>query len=428
MFARHCATGRRGTPAAALLCLLALPAPALQPPSPASPGAAAPAGTTITRANWLVPPFNRWSLQHVPELLPTVAVPRGVGPVSPLPPSGRPLGELRFEPAPGQTATLAQWLAESYTDGFIVLHEGRVVHETYLNGFGPAVPHLTFSISKSIVGILAGVLADEGALALAHAVERYVPELGTSGFAGYTVRDLLDMRAAIDWREDYGDPRGPWRRWKDAIGWTLSADGATEAAVVGNYRFLPTLQRDPAGGSAFRYVSPTAEAAGWALERAGGQPLARLLAERLWAPLGAEQDAYFTTDPSSAVSAAGGFGATLRDLARVGQLVLDEGEIDGRRLVSRSWIRDISRHGSNAAWRNGQYRGYWNPDGAYRSFWYVTGDAHGSIEAIGIHGQRLHVDPARRLVVVRLASHPQASSRADYEACSRAIAAIALTR
>jgi CubicO group peptidase (beta-lactamase class C family) len=106
-------------------------------------------------------------------------------------------------------------------------------------------------------------------------------------------------------------------------------------------------------------------------------------------------------------------------------MVLDEGAFNGRRIVSRAWIRDIRYNGSNEAWRLGQYRGRWNPEGAYRGLWYVSGDADGSFEAIGIHGQRLHINPARKLVVVRLASHPDAVSREDYDLCSRAIAALA---
>jgi hypothetical protein len=143
-------------------------------------------------------------------------------------------------------------------------------------------------------------------------------------------------------------------------------------------------------------------------------------------PLGAEHDAFITTDRSFASAAAGGFGATLRDLARFGQMVLNEGRFNDRQIVSRQWITDIQANGSNPAWRTGQYRGYWNPEGSYRSLWYVAGDPDGSFEAIGIHGQRLHINPAQKLVVVRLSSGPDPVSRSDYDLSSRAIAAIGL--
>lgn len=386
-------------------------------------GRPVPADQRVTLANWMSAPFNRWSLQNLPQILPTAVVYRGSGPVAEIPERRRDLASLGFEPAPGEMLTIAQWLAASYTDGFIVMQDGAIVFEAYLNGMRPETQHVSYSVSKSVVGILAGILVDTGDLDLARNVEQYVPELKGSGFAGYTVRDLLDMQTAIAWSEDYGNPDSSWRRWKDSIGWTPAA-GKPADVPEGDYAFLPTLRRDPAWPGGFKYVSPNAEVLGWVLERAGGMPLPELMSRKLWVPLGAQGDAYFTTDASFAASAAGGFGATLRDLARLGQLVLNEGRFNGRQIVSRDWIADIRFNGSKEAWRTGQYRGFWNPNGAYRSFWYVAGDADGSFEAIGIYGQRLYINPAQKLVVVRLSSCPDPVSRKDYDLGSRAIAAI----
>jgi len=386
-------------------------------------GRPVPRDNRVTLTNWMTAPFNRWSLQHVAEILPTVTVYRGDGPVVELPSSKHDIGMLRFESATGKNLSISQWLAMSYTDGFIVLQNGQVVYEVYLNNMRPRTAHLSYSISKSVIGILAGILVDAGDLDPARNVEDYVPELQHSGFAGYTVRELLDMLAAIDWNEDYVNANSQWRQWKEAIGW-MPVAGDSSYVPEGNYHFLPTLERDPDWPGGFRYVSPSAEVLGWVLERAGRMPLAELLSQKLWVPLGAQHNAFIATDRSFAPAAAGGFGATLRDLARFGQMVLNEGTFNGQRIVSKEWIADIRFHGDNAAWRTGQYRGYWNPDGAYRSFWYVAGDADGSFDAIGIHGQRLHINPAQDLVVVRLSSAPEAVSREDYELSSRVIVAI----
>lgn len=424
---------KRCWPTGILLALLGLPAgtpgAVEYPPAPTAAqlgimqGRPVADGKRVTLANWMSPPFNRWSLQNVPQLLPTATVYRGDGPPAELPVRARNLAGLRFEAAPGSTLSITEWLAASYTDGFIVVQDGRIVYEAYLNGMQPQTHHLAYSLSKSVIGILAGVLADTGHLDVARKVEDYVPELQASGFAGYSVRELLDMETAIRWKEDYEDPNGNWRRWKDAIGWTPPA-APPEPVAEGNYDFLQTLQRDPDWPGGFKYVSPNAEVLGWVLERAGGLPLAELISRRIWIPLGAQHDAFITTDRSFAPAAAGGFGATLRDLARFGQLVLDNGRVAGRQVVSEKWLADMRFNGSNQAWRNGQYRGHWNPAGSYRSLWYVTGDADGSLEAIGIHGQRLHINPARKLVFVRLSSCPDPVSRADYDVSSRAIAAI----
>ncbi len=419
-----------GRLAACLLGLLALPAWAADyPRAPTAAelgimqGRPVPEARRVTLANWMSPPFNRWSLQHLSQVLPTAAVYRGNGPVPEMPVRQRDLAGLWFEAAPGRTLSISEWLAASYTDGFIVIKDGAIVFEAYLNGMQPQTHHLSYSISKSVLGILAGILVDTGALDVTRSVESYVPELKSSGFAGHSVRDLLDMQVPIDWREDYADANGSWRRWKNAIGWTVE-DPPAGQPPAGNYAFLSSLREDPDWPGGFKYVSPSAEVLGWVLERAGSQPLAELLSEKLWVPLGAQHDAYFATDRSFAPAAAGGFGATLRDLARLGQMVLADGRMNDRQVVSRKWLADIRFNGNNEAWRTGQYKGYWNPAGAYRSLWYVSGDADGSFEAIGIHGQRLHVNPAQNLVVVRLSSCPDPVSRDDYDLGSRAIAAI----
>lgn len=415
---------------AGLLILLALPLCATEyEPAPTAKelgimqGRPVPRDNRVTLANWMSPPFNRWSLQNMTQVLPTATAYRGNGPVAELPVRRRDIAGLRFEASTGTTLSIAEWLAASYTDGFIVLQDGEIVFEAYLNNMQPETRHLSYSISKSVIGILAGILVDAGNLDVALNVEDYVPELKDSGFAGYQVRDLLDMQAAIDWKEDYADQSGFWRRWKDSIGWT-PATGDSDNRSEGNYNFLSTLHSDPDWPGGFKYVSPNAEVVGWVLERAGGMPLADLISQRLWTSLGAERDAFVTTDRSFAPAAAGGFGATLRDLARFGQMILNEGRFNGRQIVSRKWIADIRFNGSNKAWRTGQYRGFWNPNGAYRSLWYVAGDADGSIEAIGIYGQLLHINPARNLVFVRLSSCPDPVSRKDYDLSSRAIAAI----
>ena len=386
-------------------------------------GRPVPRDNRVTLANWMTGPFNRWSLQHVAEILPTATVYRGSGPIVALPSRKHDIGPFKFESATGEMLSISQWLAMSYTDGFIVMQNGQVVYEAYLNNMRPRTPHLSYSISKSVMGILAGILVDAGDLDPARNVEDYVPELQNSGFAGYTVRELLDMLAAIDWNEDYDDANSQWGRWKESIGWAPLTGDASHMPE-GNYHFLPTLGRDPDWPGGFKYVSPSTEIIGWVLERAGRMPLAELLSQKLWVPLGAQHNAYIATDRSFAPAAAGGFGATLRDLARFGQMVLSEGKVNGRSIVSKEWIADIRFNGDNAAWREGQYRGYWNPDGAYRSFWYMSGDTDGSFDAIGIHGQRLHINPAQNLIIVRLSSHPEAVSRGDYDLSSRAIAAI----
>lgn len=128
--------------AAILLVLLGLPAPPARtadyPPAPTAmqlgimQGRPVPEGKRVTLANWMSAPFNRWSLQHIPQLLPTATVYRGNEPAVALPVRRRDLDSLQFEAAPGRMLSIAEWLATSYTDGFIVVQDGRIVYEAYL--------------------------------------------------------------------------------------------------------------------------------------------------------------------------------------------------------------------------------------------------------------------------------------------------------
>ena len=116
----------------------------------------------MTLANWQDPPFNRWSFQHIRELIPTARIARAAAP-DPLPRAERDVLGFRFSYGDGEL-TVAEMLEETYTDGFLVLHQGRVVAEHYFNGMAPDVPHLLMSVSKSVTSAVAGVLAGQGLL------------------------------------------------------------------------------------------------------------------------------------------------------------------------------------------------------------------------------------------------------------------------
>src|ERR1700722_5551182 len=119
-----------------------------------------PDNALVTLGNWQEPPFNRWAFQHLRELIPTVRISRGSGPVRRLPRAERDLSGITFRSGTREL-TVAEMLAESYTDGFLVLHRGRIVTEQYFNGMSPDTPHLLMSVSKSVVSTVAGVLAGQ---------------------------------------------------------------------------------------------------------------------------------------------------------------------------------------------------------------------------------------------------------------------------
>ena len=389
------------------------------------------AGRLVTLENWQRPPFNRWSFQHVRELIPTARISRGDGPAWELPRAERSgLDHLRFavqpsELAPDGALTVRELLMRTYTDGFLVIHRGRIVAEQYFNGLRPDVPHLLMSVSKSVTGLAAGALAGEGKLDVAKPVEAIVPELNGTSFAGATVQHLLDMRAGTRFREDYDDPDAEIAVSDRVYGWAPD-DGKPRPA--GALEYFATLVNDGPHGGPFRYRSILTDVLGWVLEKAAGQRLGDLIASELWQPMGAEYDADITLDAHGNALADGGISATLRDAGRVGLLALSRGSAAGRQVIAPGWLDDTVKGAPDGpeAFKNGDGAGPGYPDGAhYRNCWWVTDPGLPMYNAAGIYGQSVFVHGPSQVVVAKLSSWPDALSTPMRRATVAAVTAIA---
>ena len=366
--------------------------------------ATSPQGTGITLANWRVAPWNCYAFHHVAELLPVARIAHDPARVSAWSQAPRNLGDVAFTASDGAAWTVARLLPHTSTDGFLVLHKGRLAFEWYGNGLTSTDPHIVFSVSKSITGILAGILAERGQLDPEAPVTRYIPEAAGSVYGDCTVRHVLDMNVGISFVENYLDTTGDFARYRAATGWNPVADPALAGDLHG---FLVTLGRDEnAHGAKFHYVSPNSDLLGWILERAGGAPYARLLSDLIWRKLGTEADAHVTVDRLGAARAAGGICVTLRDLARFGEMVRNFGRAGGEQIVPRWWIEDILNNGDRRAWLAQPTAAKFLPNGRYRSQWYMIGNASGAYCAIGIHGQWIYIDPAAEMVIAKLSSQP----------------------
>lgn len=359
----------------------------------------------VTIDNWQEPPFSRWSFQHIRQLLPTAAFHRGRA-IAPLDDDEDPqkLADLSFRDAAGQPMTLQDLLAETYTDGFLVLHQGRVVTEQYFNGMTSQSHHLIWSCSKSIVGTLAGVLVYRGQLDPDALVSQYIPEIRDTGYGDATIRHLLDMRVDLDYEEDYDPQSGiaNVRQADRAAGYSLPRS----PVEYSSYDYLLTLKQRGKSGQLFRYTTVTAELLGWVLQRAAHLSLPELLSRELWTKLGAEQDGYTIVDRLGNAAAGGGFCVTLRDLARFGQMIVQQGWFNDEQVIPTGWIHDILMGGDRRAFAASEDgRGY-PANSSYRSFWWVIGGAKPALMAIGIHGQHLYLVPDQALVIVKFSSQP----------------------
>jgi CubicO group peptidase (beta-lactamase class C family) len=236
-------------------------------------------------------------------------------------------------------------------------------------------------------------------------------------YAGATLRQLIDMRAGVvlDAAEQ--------RAYEVAANW----EPAHATPPTANLRaFLQGLSGAPAAhGGPFRYISANTDLLGWAIERASGRSIASLLGERLWQPMGAESPGYVTLDQAGLARSAGGIGATARDFARLGQLVLSHGRRGDRQIIPRAVIDDIRANADASAWANGEWGRTMAPisrNMGYRSGWYVVNDAPQYVFAMGIFGQNLFIDFARRIVVAKFSSWPKPTDPLPFVATHRAFA------
>ena len=348
-------------------------------------------------------PKLRWAQSNIRRLVPTTNVRCGDYPVCLLPRADRAdIDSVTFTPIGGSAPmTWAQSLDANYTDGIVVLHRGRIVYERYFGALDAQRPHIAWSVTKSFFGLIAASLIVEGALDPQAAVSTYVPELEGSGLGNATLRQVLDMTTSIHYSEDYTDP--------DAGIWCHGRAGgilprAPEQVGPGSfYEFLGTLRQDGPHGEAFAYKTVNTDVLGWVLRRVTGLPLGELLQQRIWSQIGAEQDGYLMVDSTGTEFAGGGFNCCLRDLARFGQMMRNDGFWNGRQIVPKAAIDNIRGGADPTHFAKAGYVTL--PGASYRSMWWATHNEHGAYCARGIHGQGVYIDPEASMVIARFASH-----------------------
>jgi CubicO group peptidase (beta-lactamase class C family) len=427
------------TPPRSLLCatlaaaMLGLPpaqaqAPALPSPESTDPvtlrlmqGSPPPPDKTVRLANVLQYPNGRWAFQHLRELGPTATVWRGAAGPSTLAPAPRELGGLAFTDDKGAATTLADWQKNTYTDGLLVLHRGQVVYERTYAGMGLAQPHVLWSLSKSLVGLVATELIQNGTLDAKAPVSRYLPELQQSAWADATVQQTLDMTTGVRYSEDFADPNAGVFQYLIAAG--LLPAPAQHTGPKTLTAFLPTLQQAGPHGVAFQYKSVDTEVIGWLLQRVTGKRYAELLSQMLWAPIGAQEDGYVWADGIGTQVTSVGVSATLRDLGRLGDMLRQGGRFNGRQVLAPATVAEIRKGADPQQFKAAGMAaraGY-----SYHNHWWIPHDADGTFEAKGLNGQHVHVNPAAELVVVKLSSHPVPNTLFTHRLDRQAFAAIA---
>jgi CubicO group peptidase (beta-lactamase class C family) len=364
-------------------------------------------------SNYFSFPKLRWTVCHLREFLPTEEISRGIGaPVSLdyLPPSEfadmrQEIDALTFMPINGEAAmTWEESLYANYTDGMLIMHKGQVVYERYFGCLEEDGKHAIMSMTKSITGLLGEILVEEGVLDDTLLVRDVIPEIGDSAFATATVREVMDMTTGVQYSENYSDPNADIWLYSAAASPLPKPEGYE--GPNGYWEYLQQVKPEGEHGAEFHYKTINSDMLGWMISRVTGKAVTDLASERLWRPMGAEQDAYQTVDGKGVPFAGGGVSAGLRDLGRLGMLMLNEGEINGQRLFPAQVVQNIRAGGDQS-----KFAGFPTiPNGSYTSQWWVFHNEHGAYAARGVHGQTIYVDPTAEMVLVRLSSFPRAQN------------------
>ena len=360
-------------------------------------------------SNFFSFPKLRWTVCHFRELLPTEQVSRGIGAPVPLEYDldETTIDQLTFRPMGSrERMTWKESLAANYTDGMLIIHKGKIVYERYSGCLDETGKHGAMSMTKSLTGLLAEILVAEGKLDDTAPVSDIVPELADSAFGNATVRQVMDMTTGLAYSEDYADPNADiwiYSRAASPLPKPADYDGPD-----GYFEYLQTVRPEGEHGDAFHYKTINTDTLGWIVSRVSGMEVTELLSERIWRRIGAEQDAYMTVDGKGTPFAGGGLSAGLRDLGRIGLLMLNEGEINGERLFGSEVVASIRKGGDKKAFAKAGYKTL--PGGSYRSMWWVFHNEHGAFAARGVHGQTIYVDPLADMVLVRFSSFPTAKN------------------
>lgn len=372
------------------------------------------------RTEWDRSPWNRWSFQHIRELLPTAEVRRGSGPAHVFP-QGKILPlNLVVEGVSGAVVTLGQLLNDTYTDGFIVLKKGAIVCEQYFNGMDERTLHLSQSVAKSFTGAIAGILVGRGLLRVDAPITSYLPELAKTAWNGATLQQVLDMTTGVRFSENYSDPCSDIGQLDVACGWKPVPQGADP-----NFKWPANMRELILGlkdciwphGTKFDYRSIETDVLALCLERVTGKRLAQIFSEELWQKMGALESASFTIDSAGFAVADGGLNACLRDYARFGQLILE----DGGGIIPAAWIA-ATRVGLH-----GQFEGRYAstlPGGAYHNMFWIEAPPSRALLARGVFGQLIYINPETGIVVVKVSSWPDFVSPEFEVATIKAIHAI----
>jgi len=361
----------------------------------------------ITTLNWGVAPNNRWSFQHMQSLFPTRRLSRdGSTPSHVYEKTEINLQDVSYLRSNGDLSNVKQMLDDSFTDSFLVIKSGTIVNEQYFNNMTVDTHHLVNSVTKSFVGMLAGIAVDQELLDTEALVTQYLPELDSSAWEGATVRHLLDMTAGAQYQEDYTDPETDFWKETAVVGWRPALVDANTPDSL--FAYAKSLEgKDQVDGEKFHYRTVTTNVIGMILEKVMNKSLGDLLADNIWAQLSPRHDANVITDKNGGLYVGAGMSACTRDLANFGLMMTHGGKFNEQQVVPKQWIDDtiLGDSSSSQCYEDSEYAALGLSH--YRNQVWVRDAEQSVVLALGIHGQIIYMDKNRDVVIVKLSTQPE---------------------
>lgn len=292
----------------------------------------------------------------------------------------------------GSQRATQELLEQTETSALLVIKDGQIRYENYWLTGGKQQHWMSMSVAKSFVSALFGIAVADGTIqSIEDPASKYLPALKGSAYDGVRLKDILQMSSGARWKEDYSDPDSEIIRLANTM--------ATGSSLLD---FVTAMKAELKPGTVNRYCSADTLVLGLVLEAATGKSLAQYTQEKLWEPLGATRDAYWAKDQDGHALAFGGYNASARDYARLGELYRLDGTFNGKQIVPASWVKDsvtpdaphlVPGKRANSDSTMGYGYQWWLPEGG-----------QGDFSAIGVYNQFIYVNPAKHTVIVKLSA------------------------
>jgi CubicO group peptidase (beta-lactamase class C family) len=311
------------------------------------------------------------NFSHMNDAFLSVEIPRGA----------RATTDLPYGPETTLPAQVGKWIEDRDVTALVVLKDGQIVFEEYYLGTTAQDLRISWSVAKSFLSALFGVLLSEGAItSLDDPVTKYVPALIGGAYDGATLRNVLNMTSGVTFDEDYLDFNSDINR----MGRVLALGGKMDDFAAG----LSETFIDP--GLQWQYVSIDTHIVSMVVRGATGRSIPDLLSEKIIAPLGLEQTPYYISDGAGVAFVLGGLNLTTRDYARFGQMFLQNGAYNGQQIVPTDWAAASTVPSAPTAPGKLGYGYQW---------WIPQGASDGEFMGRGIYGQYLYINQGKGIVI-----------------------------